>query len=73
MRGRGLAGSEHQEKDELIEAILKVLRLDPHFTKVEERGVKRILRKLDRGDLVYLANVFESFAEWIEENCPRSG
>jgi len=68
-----LASSEQQEKDELIEAVLKVLRLDPRFTKVEERGVKKILRKLDRGDLVYLANVFESLAEWVEENCAKSG
>ena len=54
-----------QRKDKLIEAVLKVLRTNPRFSKIEERNVKRILRKLDLEDLVYLANVFDVFAEWL--------
>jgi len=55
------------EKDRLIEAVLKVLRRNPRFSKIEERNVKRVLRKLDIEDLVYLANVFDVFSEWLDE------
>ena len=54
-----------EEKDKLIEAVLRVLRMNPRFSKIEERNVKKILRKLDLEDLVYLANVFDVFAEWL--------
>ncbi len=57
---------ELEEKDRLIEAVLRVLRWNPRFSKIEERNVKRILRKLDPEDLTYLANVFDVFAEWLE-------
>jgi len=60
-----VAAGQQEEKDKLIEAVLKVLRMNPRFSKIEERNVKRILRKLDLEDLVYLANVFDVFAEWL--------
>ena len=60
-----MAAGQQEEKDKLIEAVLKVLRMNPRFSKIEERNVKRILRKLDLEDLVYLANVFDVFAEWL--------
>jgi hypothetical protein len=60
-----VAAAQQEEKDKLIEAVLKVLRMNPRFSKIEERNVKRILRKLDLEDLVYLANVFDVFAEWL--------
>ncbi|MEM1522993.1 MAG: hypothetical protein QXU69_08200 [Thermofilaceae archaeon] len=54
------------EKDRLIEAVLNVLRRNPKFSKIEERNVKRILRKLELEDLTYLANVFDVYSEWLE-------
>ena len=60
-----MAAGQQEEKDKLIEAVLKVLKMNPRFSKIEERNVKRILRKLDLEDLVYLANVFDVFAEWL--------
>jgi len=60
-----VAAGQQEEKDKLIEAVLKVLRMNPRFSKIEERNVKRILRKLEFEDLVYLANVFDVFAEWL--------
>lgn len=59
--------AELVEKDKLIEAVLKVLERDPRFTKIEERNVKRILRKLELEDLTYLANVFDVFGEWLDQ------
>ncbi|QOJ78620.1 hypothetical protein IG193_07635 [Infirmifilum lucidum] len=58
---------EFPEKDRLIEAVLRVLRLDRRFGKIEEKNVRKILRKLDKSDLTYLANVFDSLYEVIEE------
>lgn len=52
-------------KDELIESVLKVLRKNPKFSKIEERNIKRIMRKLEHNDLVYLANVFDVYMEWL--------
>ncbi|AKG38218.1 hypothetical protein MA03_01470 [Infirmifilum uzonense] len=56
-------------EDELIEAVLRVLRLDRRFTKIEEKNVKKILRKLDKSDLTYMANVFDSLYEVLREKC----
>uniref|UniRef100_A0A7C4BA36 Uncharacterized protein n=1 Tax=Thermofilum pendens TaxID=2269 RepID=A0A7C4BA36_THEPE len=56
-------------KDSLVEAVLEVLRLNPRFSKIEERNVKRILRKLDESDLTYLANTFDVFREFLEKKC----
>lgn len=58
--------SREVEKDALIEALLNVLRRNPKFSKIEERNVKRILRKLEVEDLTYLANVFDVFLEWLD-------
>jgi len=62
----------HAEKDKLIEAVLRVLRLDRRFSKMDEKNVKKILRKLDKSDLTYLANVFDSLYEALEER-PTEG
>jgi hypothetical protein len=56
-------------KDSLVEAVLGVLRLNPGFSKIEERNVKRILKKLDESDLTYLANTFDVFREFLEKKC----
>jgi len=66
------ATGEHAEKDKLIEAVLRVLRLDRRFSKMDEKNVKKILRKLDKSDLTYLANVFDSLYEALEER-PTEG
>ncbi|MEM0226142.1 MAG: hypothetical protein QXP94_02460 [Thermofilaceae archaeon] len=58
--------TQEAEKDRLIEAVLNVLRRNPKFSKIEERNVKRILRKLELEDLTYLANVFDVYSEWLE-------
>ncbi|MGB9708576.1 MAG: hypothetical protein ACP5II_01460 [Infirmifilum sp.] len=65
------ADTKEQEtrEDELIEAVLRVLRLDRRFTKIEEKNVKKILRKLDKSDLTYMANVFDSLYEVLREKC----
>ncbi len=60
---------ELAEKDRLAEAVLRVLRLDRRFGKIEEKNVRKILRKLDKSDLTYLANVFDSLYEVLEERC----
>lgn len=60
-----------EEKDKLIEAVLRVLRKNLRFSKIEERNVKRILRKLDTEDLIYLANVFDVFSEWLDSLAAR--
>ncbi len=60
---------ELAEKDRLVEAVLRVLRLDRRFGKIEEKNVRKILRKLDKSDLTYLANVFDSLYEVLEERC----
>lgn len=57
------------EKDPLIEAVLAVLRLNPRFSKIEEKNVKKILRKLEKSDLTYMANTFDAFREFLEKNC----
>ena len=65
------AGNAKQEsKDELINAILKVLRVNPYFSKIDEKNVKKIFKKLEINDLIYLANIFDSLAEWLAENLP---
>jgi len=56
-------------KDSLVEAVLEVLRLNPRFSKIEERNVRRILKKLDESDLTYLANTFDVFREFLEKKC----
>lgn len=61
-----MASQQEMEKDKLIEAVLRVLRRNPRFSKIEERNVKRIFRKLEIEDLTYLANVFDVFSEWLE-------
>ncbi|MEM0458675.1 MAG: hypothetical protein QXZ31_02305 [Thermofilaceae archaeon] len=58
--------TQEAEKDRLIEAVLNVLRRNPKFSKIEERNVKRILRKLELEDLTYLANVFDVYSEWLD-------
>lgn len=58
-----------EEKDSLIEAVLAVLRLNPMFSKIEEKNVKKILRKLEKSDLTYLANTFDVFREFLEKKC----
>ncbi len=60
-----------EEKDSLIEAVLSILRANPRFSKIEEKNVKKILRKLEREDLVYLANTFDVFREFLERKCPN--
>lgn len=55
------------ERTKLVEAVLRVLRRNPRFSKIEERNVKRILSKLEISDLTYLANVFDVFSEWLDE------
>ncbi|MEM1568153.1 MAG: hypothetical protein QXI84_06730, partial [Thermofilaceae archaeon] len=63
---RPTVATQEAEKDRLIEAVLNVLRRNPKFSKIEERNVKRILRKLELEDLTYLANVFDVYSEWLE-------
>lgn len=58
-----------EEKEALIEAVLAVLRLNPRFSKIEEKNVKKILRKLEKSDLTYVANTFDVFREFLEKNC----
>ncbi|MEM1508636.1 MAG: hypothetical protein QXY49_03915 [Thermofilaceae archaeon] len=60
-----MAQEDVRVKDELIESMLKVLRKNPKFSKIEERNIKRIMRKLEQNDLVYLANVFDVYMEWL--------
>lgn len=60
---------ETEAKDSLIEAVLSVLRLNPAFSKIEEKNVRKILRKLEKSDLVYLANTFDVFREFLERKC----
>lgn len=69
--GEGPEAQGIREKDQLIEAVLRVLRLDRSFGKIEEKNVKKILRKLEKEDLTYLANAFDSLYEYLEENYLR--
>lgn len=68
-----MAQEDVKAKDELIESILKVLRRNPKFSKIEERNIKRIMRKLEQSDLVYLANVFDAYMEWLDAKLSGSG
>ena len=61
-----------QEKNELIEAVLNVLRIMPNFSKRDEKNVKKILKKLDRKDLVYLANIFDELYYFLKEESSYS-
>ncbi len=68
-----MAQEDVKAKDMLIESILKVLRKNPKFSKIEERNIKRIMRKLEQSDLVYLANIFDAYMEWLDTKLSGGG
>ncbi|RLE63864.1 MAG: hypothetical protein DRJ38_06560 [Thermoprotei archaeon] len=55
-----------EEKVELIDAVISVLRFSPTFTKRDEKRVKKIFKKLEVEDLTYLANIFDELYEYLK-------
>ncbi len=61
---------------ECLQSMIRVLRFSSSFTKRDEKELKKILKKLEPGDLTYLANLFDELYEEIrariEETCQAS-